>query len=337
MDLATRYLGLALHNPIVASASPLSADLATIRQMEDAGAGAIVLPSLFEEQVRDEERLLEVLTNVGNDSNPEAESYFPSAMKYNTGSQGYLDLIARARAAVGIPIIASLNGTTETGWIDFAQMMEQAGASALELNFYRIAADPTASSTSVEADCVALVRAVRDRVRIPIAVKLHPYFSAFGALAQQVDEAGADGLVLFNRLYQPDIDLTRLRWTDDLALSDPAEIRIVLLWLSRLAGRLSRASLAAGTGVESAHEVIKYLLCGADAVMTASSLLRHGPAHLTSLRTGLTDWMTARGFDSVDTIKGLMRPSHPDAEPEAEVRSHYIRSLTGYRGPYVRH
>lgn len=337
MDLGTRYLGLALRNPVIASASPLSGDVGVIRQMEDSGAGAVVLPSLFEEQIHEEERLIEVLTNVGNDSNPEAGSYFPTAMKYNAGPQGYLELIARARAAVGIPVIASLNGTTEAGWLDYAQLIEQAGASALELNFYRIASGPTATGVDVEADCVALLQAVRSRVRLPVAVKLHPYFSAFGALARQLDDAGADGLVLFNRLYQPDIDLARLRWSDDLALSDPAEIRLVLLWLSRLSGRLSRASLAAGTGVETADEIIKYLLCGADAVMTASSLLRHGPGYLRTLVADLEAWMNARGFTSVTAIKGLMRPSHPDAESEAQERSHYIRSLSSYRGPYVRH
>jgi dihydroorotate dehydrogenase (fumarate) len=337
MDLTTRYLGLTLRNPLIASASPLSGDIATIRQMEDAGAGAIVLPSLFEEQIREEERLIEVLTNVGNDSNPEAGSYFPAAMQYNTGPEGYLDLVARARAAVDIPVIASLNGTTETGWLDFAQRIEQAGATALELNIYRIASDSAATGGGVEAECVALLQAIRGRIRIPVAIKLHPYFSAFGALARQLDEAGADGLVLFNRLYQPDIDVNRLRWTDDLALSDPSEIRLVLLWLSRLAGRLSHASLAAGTGVETADEVLKYLLCGADAVMTASALLRHGPGHLRTLLTGLEDWLNARGFASVRAIQGLMRPSHPEADAETQVRSHYIRSLMGYRGPYVRH
>ena len=337
MDLSTRYLGLTLRNPLIASASPLSADIDAIRQMEDSGAGAIVLPSLFEEQIREEERLIELLTDVGTDSNPEAGSYFPSAMRYNAGPQGYLDLVRRARAAVDIPIIASLNGTTEAGWLDYAQYIEQAGASALELNIYRIAADPGATGSKVESDCVALLRAVRVQVGIPIAVKLHPYFSAFGALAHQLDEAGANALVLFNRLYQPDIDIDRLRWTDDLALSDAGEIRLVLLWLSRLAGRLSHASLAASTGVETATEVIKYLLAGADAVMTASALLRHGPGYLRTLSAGLEHWMDARGFTAVSTIRSLTRLSHPEAQTEADTRSHYIRTLSGYRSPYLRH
>lgn len=335
MDLGTRYLGLALRNPIVASASPLSGDVGTIRQLEDSGAGAVVLPSLFEEQILEEDRVIDMLTSVGTDSNPEASSYFPIAMKYNSGPQGYLDLVARARAAVGIPVIASLNGTTESGWVDYARLIEQAGASALELNIYRIASGAAVTGAEAEAECVALFKAVRSQVTLPVAVKLHPYFSAFGALARLLDHAGANGLVLFNRLYQPDIDLPRRRWSNDLALSSASEIRLGLLWISQLAGRLPRASLAASTGVETADEVIKYLLAGADAVMTTSALLRHGPEYLRSLVAGLETWLSARSFASVAAIKGLMRHSHPDAETEVQKRRDYIGSLLGYRGPYV--
>jgi dihydroorotate dehydrogenase (fumarate) len=333
MDLGTSYLGLALRNPIIASASPLSHDVSGVRQLEDAGASAVVLPSLFEEQIREEERLIEMLTNVGADSNPEAGSYFPDAMKYNAGPLGYLELVARAREAVDIPVIASLNGTTEAGWIDYAQLIEQAGASALELNIYRIASDPGVTGRAAEAECVALFEAVRSRVELPVAVKLHPYYSAFGALARHLDAAGANGLVLFNRLYQPDIDLTRLRWNNDLVLSSAGEIRLGLLWISLLAGRLPRASLAAGTGVETADEVVKYLLAGADAVMTASALLRHGPEYLRSLLADLATWLSAHHFASVSAVQGLLRSSHPDVE--ARERGDYIGSLLGYRGRYV--
>lgn len=336
MDLSTRYLGLPLRNPIIASASPLSRDVGVIRQMEDSGAGAVVLPSLFEEQIEQEARAADELTRVGADSSPEASSYFPAAVAYNSGPHGYLDLIARARAAVDIPVIASLNGTTVAGWVDYAGLIEQAGATAIELNFYRIASGLTVTGAEAEADCVALLKAVRAQVTIPIAVKLHPHFSAFGALALQLDGAGADGLVLFNRLYQPDIDLVRLRWTNDAALSSPGEIRLGLLWLTLLSRRLPHASLAAGTGVETADEVIKYLLAGADAVMTASALLRHGPGHLRSLVAGLESWLSARGFPSVTAIKGLMRASHPEAEAESDERGAYVESLLSYRGPYVR-
>jgi len=333
MDLGTRYLGLALRNPVIVSASPLSGDVGTIRQLEDAGAGAVVLPSLFEEQIREEERLADGLTAIGADSSPETGSYFPAATEYNAGPRGYLDLVARARAAVDIPVIASLNGTTETGWVDYARLIEQAGASALELNFYRIAAGPSVTGGEADADCVALLTAIRHRVEIPVSVKLHPYFSGFGALARQLDHAGADGIVLFNRLYQPDIDLGRLRWSDDIMLSGSSEIRLGLLWLSRLAKRLPRVSLAASTGVETEDEVIKYLLAGADAVMTTSALLRHGSKHLRSMVRGLEDWLDARGFASVTDIKGLMRNTHPDAE--ARERGDYIRGLLSYHGPYA--
>jgi dihydroorotate dehydrogenase (fumarate) len=336
MTLGTSYLGLALRNPIIASASPLSADVGTIRQLEDSGAGAVVLPSLFEEQIRQQQQAAERLASVGADSSPEAGSYFPAAIEYNLGPQGYLDLVARTRAAVDIPIIASLNGTSVAGWVDYAQLIEQAGAAALELNIYRIASNPSITGFDVEADCVALLKAVRSRVRFPVAVKLHPYFSAFGSLARQLDQAGADGLVLFNRLYQHDIDLVRLSWCSDVALSGSGEIRLGLLWLSLLAGRLPRASLAASTGVETADEVVKYLLAGADAVMTTSALLRHGPGYMRSLVAGLETWLSARGFASVTAIKGLMRPSHADMELEAQERGDYIRSLLSHRGPFMR-
>ena len=336
MDLGATYLGLKLRNPIVASASPLTGDVSAIRRLEDSGAGAVVLPSLFEEQIRREEQLAERLTSVGAESSPEASSYFPAAIEYNTGPHGYLDLVARARAAVDIPVIASLNGTSEAGWVDYARLIEQAGAAALELNVYRIATGPSVTGGEAEDACVALFQAVRSRIAIPVAVKLHPYFSAFGALARRLDHAGADGLVLFNRVYQPDIDLIRLRWSNDVALSGPEEIRLGLLWLSVLAGRLRRASLAASTGVETADEVIKYLLAGADAVMTTSALLRHGPERLRSLVGGLQTWLSARGFASTAAIKGLMRLPHPDAEAEPKERGDYIRTLLGYRSVYVR-
>ena len=329
MDLTTQYLGLSLRSPIIASASPLTGNVATIRQLADAGAGAVVLPSLFEEQIRAEEHLIEALVTVGADSSPEAGSYFPAAIAYNTGPSGYLDLITRARAAVDIPVIASLNGTTTAGWTDYAKLMESAGASAIELNIYRIASGTAVTGGEAEADCVALVGAVRSQVKIPLAVKLHPHFSAFGAMARYLDHAGADGLVLFNRLYQPDIDLVRLGWRNDLALSGAGEIRLGLLWLSELSGRLARASLAASTGVESAEEVIQYMLAGADAVMTTSALLRHGPGYMKTMLDDLSTWLRVRGFASVSAIRGLMRrPAHG---AEARERDQYIQALMHYR------
>jgi dihydroorotate dehydrogenase (fumarate) len=334
MDLTTLYLGLPLRNPIIASASPLSGDIGGIRRLEDCGAGAIVLPSLFEEQLRQEQELAERLSHIGAESSPEASSYFPAAVDYKSGAAAYLDLIAKARAAVDIPIIASLNGSTDSGWIDYASAIEQAGASALELNIYRIASGPDIKTGEAEADCLALVKSIRARVKLPLAVKLQPYFSAFGALAQDLDAAGADGLVLFNRLYQPDINLARLSWDNAIELSGANEIRLGLLWISLLSGRLPRASLAAGSGVDQSDEIVKYLLSGADAVMTASALLRHGPDHLRVLIAGLESWLTQRGFSSVGAIKGLMK--HQRKGAEAQERGDYIRSLLGYRGPHVR-
>ncbi len=335
-DLTSNYLGLTLRNPIVASASPLSATVIGVRQLHATGAGAIVLPSLFEEQIRHDMRSTERLSQVGSNSFPEASSYFPDTVRDDGVPHRYLDLIAEARHAVDIPIIASLNGTTVSGWVDYASQFEAAGASAIELNFYRIASSPTATGPEVEADCIALLKAVRARVKIPIAMKLHPHFSAFGAMARQLDAAGADGLVLFNRLYQADIDLVRLAWTNDVALSHPSEIRLGLLWLSQLSGRLSHASLAAGSGVETVDEVLKYLLAGADVVMTASALLRHGPGHIRTLLSDLKTWLELRDFKSVSEIRGLMEATHPVTDTERQERGDYIRSLTGYRGPYVR-
>ncbi len=329
MDLTTTYCGLPLRSPIIASASPLTGEVASIRQFEDAGAGAVVLPSLFEEQIRAEERLTEALVAVGADSSPEAGSYFPAAIAYNTGPSGYLDLIARARAAVDIPVIASLNGSTTAGWIDYAKLMEDAGASAIELNIYRIASNPAVTGSEAEADCVALVGAVRAQVKIPLAVKLHPHFSAFSAMARYLQHAGADGLVLFNRLYQPDIDLVRLGWKNDLALSSAGEIRLGLLWLAELSGRLGPVSLAAGTGVESADEVIKYLLAGADVVMTTSAPLRHGPACVKTMLDDLSTWLKMRGFSCASDIRGLLR--RPDTGAEARERDDYIQALMTYR------
>jgi dihydroorotate dehydrogenase (fumarate) len=329
MDLRTSYLGLPLRNPVLASASPLSGDLAGIRRLEDCGAGAIVLPSLFEEQLRREQALVERMIDVGADSSPEASSYFPAPSEYRSGASAYLELISKARAAADIPIIASLNGSSLSGWIDYASQIEQAGASALELNIYRIASGPSVKVGEPEADCVALVKAVRARTRLPLAVKVHPYFSAFGAFAQSLEAAGADGVVLFNRLYQPDIDLASLRWNNDIALSGPNELRLGLLWISVLESRLPRASLAANTGVETADEIIKYLLAGADVVMIASALLRHGPEHLQVLLADLETWLSRRGFASVDAIKGLMKQK--GSATEAQERGDYISGLLSYR------
>ena len=327
MDLTTRYLGLTLKSPLIASASPLTLDGGNIRALEDHGAGAVVLPSVFEEQIEQEAEQAELFTTAGADSFAEALSYFPPAENYHTGTQPYLETIRRARAAVDIPVIASLNGSSNNGWVNYAREIEQAGASALELNVFFIPTDPHLMGAMVEHRYRNILRAVKSTVSIPVAMKLSPYFSATGAMVRELDAAGADGFVLFNRFYQPDIDLSVLRLLRDLQLSTPAEIRLPLLWIGLLCGQV-QASLAATTGVETEEQVIKYLLVGADVVMTTSALLRHGVAHMRTLLHGLRTWLEARGADLND-IRGRMS-QHRIKDPGAFERMNYIRILQGF-------
>jgi dihydroorotate dehydrogenase (fumarate) len=327
MDLTTRYLGLTLKSPIVASAGPLTGKVANIRQLEDVGAGAVVLPSLFEEQIQQEQQLLERLATTGADSYGEALTYFPAPESYGIGPAAYLETIHQASQAVDIPVVASLNGTTSEGWVQYGRQMEQAGAAAIELNIYFIPTAPNLTGREVEDRYISVLQAVKRTVKIPIAVKLSPYFSAIGHVAAQLAEAGADGLVLFNRFYQPDIDLTELKMMPNLDLSTPAEIRLPLLWIGVLSGRL-KASLAASTGVETSEEIIKYLLSGADAVMTTSALLKHGIGYMKVLLGGLTSWLAARDL-TLDSMRGRMSQLQT-ADKHAFARANYIRVLQGY-------
>ena len=329
MDLTTRYMGLALRNPLVASASPLNTEIGNLRRLEDAGAAAIVLPSLFEEQIEAEAARYDRLTAAPAESFAEALSYFPEQTEYRVGPNAYLDLIRRARDAVEVPIIASLNGTANEGWISYARLIEKAGASGLELNIYFIPADLSLTGAAIEQRYLDIVRSVRTMVSIPVAVKLSPYFSAVGNMALALEKAGADGLVLFNRFYQPDIDLARLAVLPDLNLSQPNEIRLPLLWLAILSGRV-KASLAATTGVTTADEVVKYLLVGADVVMTTSALLRHGVDHMAVLLAGLESWLDAREFASLGEMRGIMNQQKL-RDPQAFERANYIRILQNYR------
>jgi len=329
MDLTTRYLGLTLKNPLIAGAGPLNAELDNIRRLEDLGAGAVVMPSIFEEQIEHEAQLLENLIAVGTDSYAEALTYFPPMRSYRIGSFQYAEAVRRAADAVDIPVIASLNGITDHGWIDYACQIEQAGASALELNVYFIPSDIDIAGQEVEQRYVDVLKAVKRAVTIPVAVKIGPYFSSIGHLARQLDQAGANGLVLFNRFYQPDIDLARLAVISDLELSRTSEIRLPLLWIGILAGRL-KASLAASTGVESVDEVVKYLLAGADVVMTTSALLRHGIEHMKVLTDDLTEWLKARDLRSPHAIRG--RLSHKNiVDPTTFERANYIKILQSYK------
>jgi dihydroorotate dehydrogenase (fumarate) len=327
MDLTTNYMGLRLKNPLVASASPLTGDLDGIRRIEDAGAGALVLPSLFQEEIEAEIARHEKLISATENSWPESSSHFPD-LDAQFGPHKYLELVRRASEASEIPIIASLNGITSEGWIENARLIEQAGAKGLELNIYFIAADTSVSGADVERRYLDILRAVRAAVTIPLAVKLSPYFSSVGHMALAMQEAGADALVLFNRFYQPDIDLAALQVLTDLRLSDPNEIRLPLLWLAALHGR-TKASLAASTGVESADQVIKYLLVGADVAMTTSSLLRHGPSQMAVLLAELKKWLAARDFSSLAPIRGAMSQSNL-RDPQAFERANYIKILQGY-------
>jgi dihydroorotate dehydrogenase (fumarate) len=329
MDLNTRYMGLALRNPLIASASPLNDELRNLRALEDAGAAAVVLPSMFAEQIEAEDRRHEQLSCVGELSSPEAASYFPPQRGNSAAADRYLELIRSARSAVDIPVIASLNAATEESWTEYAKQVQEAGASALELNIYFVATDLSATGAEVERRYLDIVRAVRRCVAIPVAVKLSPYFSSPGHMAVQLADAGADALVLFNRFYQPDIDILRLEIVNDLDLSRSADMRLPLLWLAVLHGRV-KASLAATTGVHSVDDVVKYLLAGADAVMTTSALLAHGIGHMRHLVDGLADWLEQRDMASVARIRGLLGQGKV-RNPEAYERANYIEILQGYQ------
>jgi len=333
MDLRTTYMGMELTHPLVASSSPLSGSIANIKRLEDAGAAAVVMFSLFEEQLQHESAALEYLMTAGTESFAESLNYFPEVEDYTVGPDSYLELLRQASEAVDIPIIGSLNGITSTGWIEYAQLMQEAGAKGVELNIYYIPADLTTSGRQVEERYVEIVKAVKAAVTIPVAVKLSPFFSAIGSMAKALDDAGADALVLFNRFYQPDFDLDKLEVAPNLNLSTPDEIRLPLLWIAVLHGRL-RASLGATRGVHTPVEVVKYLMAGADAVMTTSALLKNGVDYMTTLRDGLQTWMEMHRYASVTQMKGSMSQRNV-ADPTAFERANYIKTLESYKGDYL--
>src|SRR5450631_2125208 len=328
MDLATRYLGLELAHPIIASASPLTANLDGMRRLEDSGAAAVVMASLYEEQIRAEDTAYALLTEQGSFSQPEAGSYFPELPDYDRGVSGHLETLRRASEALAIPVIASLNGTTRDGWDEYAKLLEHAGADALELNLFLVPVDLETSGQDVEASYLEVVRQVKASVHIPVSLKLSPFFSALGHMAAQLEKAGADGVVLFNRFFQRDIDLESLTLKLDVHLSTPAEIHLPLVWIALLSKKL-KLSLAASCGVDSHEQVVKYLLGGADAVMTTSALLRHGPGHLRTLITGLERWLGENGFPSVAAMRGLRDATHGENAAEL-LRADYVKSLTTY-------
>lgn len=327
-DLTTDYLGLALAHPIVASASPLTGSIDTLLELEAAGAAAVVLPSLFEEQVEHDALALDHSLDYGAGFGPEADGYLPELDDYNTGAGEYLDLLTSAKQELSIPVIASLNGVSDGGWVSYATTLEEAGADAIELNVYLVAADPSASGVEVEDRYLQLVTHVRSAIDIPLAVKIGPAFSSPANMARRLADAGADAIVVFNRFYQPDMDLETLDVAPDIELSTPGEMRLVLRWVAIMAGRIG-AQLAATTGVHDADGVVKLLLAGADVTMMTSALLRHGPSHLTTVLAGTQRWFDDHGYVSVDQARGsVSHQSVPD--PVAFERANYMKTLISY-------
>ena len=327
-DISTRYLGLALKSPLVASASPVCESVPNIRELEDAGVGAVVLPSLFEEQIELESNALDDDLWRGSESYPESQSLLPDLQNYNLGPDGYLDLIESAKAAVDIPVIASLNGVSPGGWAEYARLMEEAGADAIELNIYSVPTEPNVSAVEVERGYVDLVRQIKRTVRLPVAVKLSPFFSAPANIAARLDDAGSDGLVLFNRFYQPDFDVESLEVVPRLTLSHPDELLLRLHWAAILTDHVE-ADLAITGGVHSAIDVVKCILAGASVTMMASVLLQRGIHHAFSVLTDLHRWLEEHEYDSVRQMCGSMsRRSVPD--PTAFERGNYMRVLSSY-------
>jgi dihydroorotate dehydrogenase (fumarate) len=330
MDTSTSYLGLALRNPLVAAASPISNTVDGVCRLADGGVGAVVLYSLFEEQLRAEAEQNARLADAGTDSFAESLSYFPAGTDHDVGPRRYLSLLERAATVVDIPVIGSLNGMTTGGWTSYARAMQDAGAAAIELNIYYIPADPRVTGRDVEQRHIDILRDVKNSVTVPVAVKLSPYFSSTGEIAVRLDQAGADGLVLFNRFLQPDIDPETLSVVPAVELSSPAEARLPRTWISLLRRRV-RGSLAATTGVEAPADVARYLLAGADVVMTASALIRHGTGHAAVLLDGLSEWMARKGFTSVGELRGMLAVPAGTGQAGTE-RADYVRALREANG-----
>lgn len=329
MDLTTTYMGMKLKNPLVPSSSPLSKNLDGIKKLEDAGAAAIVLYSLFEEQIAFEQEELTYFLDRGTDSFAEALSYFPEASDYNLGPEEYLNHIRRAKQATSIPIIASLNGVSAGGWIDYAQKIQQAGADALELNIYFLAADPAQEGRQVENQYRVILNAVKSNITIPVAVKLNPFFSSMARIAKELDDDGADALVLFNRFYQPDLDLEKLEVVPGVVLSTSADLRLPLRWIAILYDKVN-ASLAGTTGVHTAMDALKLVAAGADVVHLCSALLKNGPGYLTTILRGMQVWLEEKEYDSLATLKGSMSQKSV-AEPAVFERANYMKALNDFR------
>lgn len=329
MDMTTNYMGLKLKNPLVPSASPLSKNLDGIKKLEDAGASAIVLYSLFEEQLSFEQEELTYFLDRGTDSFAEALNFFPEQDEYNMGPEEYLEHIRQAKAATDIPIIASLNGVSSGGWIDFAKRMQEAGADALELNVYFLATDMEQESRQVENQYRVILNAVKSNVTIPVAVKLSPFFSSMARMAKELDEDGADALVLFNRFYQPDLDLENLEVTPGVVLSTSNDLRLPLRWLAILHGKV-KASLAGTTGVHTAMDALKMIAAGADVAQMCAALLKNGPDYLATVLRGMEIWLEEKEYESLAVLKGSMSQKSV-AEPGIFERANYMKALNDFR------
>jgi dihydroorotate dehydrogenase (fumarate) len=328
MDLTTTYLGLTLKNPLVASASPLTKRMDLARRIEDAGMAAVVMYSLFEEQIIHESRELDYFIHRGKIAFAEVQSYFPEFDAYNTGPDGYLEEVQRLKQTVSIPVIASLNGVSTGGWIDYAQKIEQAGADALELNIYYLPNDPDLTSAELEDAYVNLARDVRSRVKIPSAVKLSPWFTSLPNVARRLAEAGANGLVLFNRFYQPDFDLEELEVVPNLVLSTSTDLRLPLRWIAMLYGRI-KVDFAASSGVHTAEDVIKVMMAGASVSMMTSTLLKYGVDRAAQILADLGNWMEEHEYESIMQMKGSMS-QQAVAEPAAFERVNYMKVLNSF-------
>lgn len=329
MDLSTTYLGFDLPHPFMGGAGPLAQELDGARRLEDAGAAAIVLPSLFEEQISQERRATVFAMEVQHESFGEALTFMPEPPGLPLGAEHYLEHLRRVKAAVDVPVIASLNGVTDSGWLEYAQLLHEAGADALELNVYFVATDPREDGRTAEARVLDIANRVKQAVSLPVAVKLSPYFSAMAHLAHELDRAHADGLILFNRFFQPDIDIEAAEIQPTLHLSEPSELPLRLAWLGILSGRVN-ASLAVTGGVHDVSDAIKALMCGADAVQMVSALLQRGTFHLEAIREGVAQWLEEHEYTSLSQMKGSMNLLRcPD--PAAYERANYMRLLQSYR------
>lgn len=329
VNLTTQYLGLTLSNPLIPGASPLCDDLDTAKRLEDVGAPALVLRSLFEEQVSREQSRTVQDWESHSDSFSEAGSFFPAPSEFTLGPHAYLEHLRKVKSAVGIPVIASLNGTSASGWLDYAKQIQQAGADALELNIYFVATDPDESAWAVEQRVISVVDTVRREIQIPLAVKLSPFYSSLSHLAGQLEVVGADGLVLFNRFYQPDIDIEELEFHPQLHLSDSSELLLRLHWLAILSGH-HKLGLVASGGIHSTADVVKALMSGANAVQVVSALLKRGPSYLATLRHGLEHWMEEHGYESLDDLVGCMNLMRCP-NPAALERGNYMRVLQSWK------